>query len=156
MKKHSNNFYNNNLKNFANSLRKNFTKSEACLWKYVLRSKQMKGYTFRRQRPVINYIADFCCLPLKLIIELDGLTHNDASRQSKDELKDKTLIEHGFYIMRFSDSEVLNEIDNVRRVIEDWIDVFELSSGCPPPALRATPASGGYEKSPANLKMLSR
>jgi len=51
--------YNKNLQAYANQLRKNMTKGEACLWKYVLSKKQMKGYQFRRQRPVLNYIADF-------------------------------------------------------------------------------------------------
>ena len=122
MKKYPNNFYNDNLKSFANSLRKNFTKSEACLWKHVLRNKQMKGYTFRWQRPVMNYIADFCCLTLRLIIELDGITHHDAAAEIKDDLKDKTLSKNGFTVMRFSDTEVLNDINNVRRIIEEWID----------------------------------
>ena len=44
------------------------TKAEACLWKYVLGSRQMKGYQFRRQRPVLNYIADFMCKELLLAV----------------------------------------------------------------------------------------
>ena len=60
--------YNKNLQPFANSLRKNMTKAEACLWKYVLGSRQMKGYQFRRQRPVLNYIADFMCKELLLAV----------------------------------------------------------------------------------------
>jgi very-short-patch-repair endonuclease len=54
-----NHFYNNNLQPNANRLRKEMTKAEACLWKYVLRAGKMKGFQFRRQRPVLNYIADF-------------------------------------------------------------------------------------------------
>ena len=96
--KHTNNFYKPDLKKFANSLRKNFTKSESCLWKYVLRNKQMKGYTFRRQRPVMNFIADFCCPPLKLVIELDGITHHDAEIEIKDRLKEETLTKNGFTV----------------------------------------------------------
>jgi very-short-patch-repair endonuclease len=55
----SNHHYNKNLQPFANRLRKEMTKAEACLWKYVLRAGKMKGFQFRRQRPVLNYIADF-------------------------------------------------------------------------------------------------
>src|SRR5436190_23957983 len=47
------------LQPYANNLRKRMTKAEACLWKYVLRASKMKGYGFRRQRPIMNYIADF-------------------------------------------------------------------------------------------------
>ncbi|MCW3076617.1 MAG: hypothetical protein JWO32_1226, partial [Bacteroidetes bacterium] len=54
--------------------RSQMTKSEVCLWKYAFRAKQM-GYTFNRQQPVLNYIADFMCNELKLIIEVDGYTH---------------------------------------------------------------------------------
>ena len=71
-----NNFhYNKNLQKFANEHRKRMTKGEACLWKYVLRNRKMKGYQFRRQRPVLNFIADFICLDLLLIIEVDGISH---------------------------------------------------------------------------------
>ena len=58
---HRNNYYNKNLQPHANRLRKEMTKAEACLWKYVLRAGEMKGFQFRRQRPVLNYIADFMC-----------------------------------------------------------------------------------------------
>lgn len=64
--------YNKSLQPFANKLRKEMTKAEVCLWKYVLRAGQMNGYKFRRQRPVLNYIADFMCKELRLIIEVDG------------------------------------------------------------------------------------
>ena len=66
--------YNKNLQSFANINRKNMTKAEACLWKFVLGGRQMMGYQFRRQRPVLNYIADFMCKELNLIIEVDGIT----------------------------------------------------------------------------------
>ncbi|MBN2610373.1 MAG: DUF559 domain-containing protein [Bacteroidales bacterium] len=69
--------YNKKLQPFANRLRKDMTKAEACLWKFVLRSRMMLGYQFRRQRPVLNYIADFMCKELRLIIEVDGGSHND-------------------------------------------------------------------------------
>src|SRR4030095_16293836 len=74
MRKYENHFYNKTLQPYANKLRKEMTKAEACLWKYVLRAGMM-SYKFRRQRPVLNYIADFMCIKLKLIIEVDGITH---------------------------------------------------------------------------------
>lgn len=125
MKKYSNNLYNKNLRSFANLLRKNLTKSEACLWKYALRNRQMKGYAFRRQRPVMNYIADFCSLQLKLVIELDGITHHDEPVQRKDFKKDADLTKNGFTVLRFSDNAVLNEMENVKSTIENWIDEYE-------------------------------
>ena len=66
--KRTNNYqYNKKLITFAHFLRKDITKAEACLWKYALSARKMKGYQFRRQRPVLNYIADFMCKELMLI-----------------------------------------------------------------------------------------
>jgi len=122
----SNNYhYNKKLQSFANKLRKNMTKAEASLWKYVLRAGQLKGYTFRRQRPVLNYIADFMCPELMLIIEVDGITHLDEQVAEKDEIRQKALEEVGFKILRFNDNEVLNDIRNVERVLEAFIENFE-------------------------------
>jgi len=64
--------YNHTLKHFANTNRKDMTKAEACIWKYLLSGKQMMDFSFRRQRPVLNFIADFMCKELMLIIEVDG------------------------------------------------------------------------------------
>ena len=79
--------YNKKLRPFANKLRKEMTKAEACLWKYASRAGQMKGYQFRRQRPVLRYIADFLCKELKLVIEVDGITHQDNETEEKDKRK---------------------------------------------------------------------
>jgi len=89
--------YNTNLQPFANALRKNMTKAEACLWKYVLRARKMKGYPFRRQRPVLHYIADFMCKDLNLVIEVDGLTHEWEQTQAKDSRKERDLKNAGFF-----------------------------------------------------------
>ncbi len=120
--------YNKNLQPFANRLRKDMTKAEACLWKYALRARGMKGHQFRRERPVLNYITDFMCKKLKLVIEVDGLTHQWDETISKDTKKDADLKNAGFTVLRFSDSEVLNNIQNVIRTIEGAIDTIEQSS----------------------------
>lgn len=88
--------YNANLREFANQNRKSMTKSEACIWKLALSKRQMKGYQFRRQRPVLNYIADFMCKELMLIIEVDGLTHQWAEVAEKDIQRQQELEKIGF------------------------------------------------------------
>ena len=98
------------------------TKSEACLWKYVLRARQLKGYQFRRQRPVLNYIADFMCKELMLIIEADGITHQWAETIEKDKKRQAELEAAGFTVLRFTDEEILNHIHAVCNFLEDWID----------------------------------
>ena len=92
------------------------TKAEACLWKYALRAKQM-GYTFNRQRPVLNYIADFMCKELKLIIEVDGGIHSMEDVAKKDIIRQQHLELVGFKVIRFKNEEVLKEINNVREHI---------------------------------------
>ena len=78
----SNNYhYNSSLRERANHLRKNMTKAEAYLWKYVLRRRNMMGYQFHRQRPVLQYIADFICKELLLIIEVDGISQDDIEAE---------------------------------------------------------------------------
>jgi very-short-patch-repair endonuclease len=114
--------YNPRLKSFANDLRKNMTKAEACLWKYALKEKKLRGYQFRRQRPVLQYIADFMCKELNLIIEVDGFSHHLEKTIIKDRKKQKDLEKAGFYVMRFSDDEVLKDIRNVILTLENWID----------------------------------
>lgn len=123
--KPSNNYYNKQLRPLAGQLRKNLTKSEACLWKYVLKARQMKGYQFRRQRPVLNYIVDFMCPDLKLIIEIDGITHDNHDSQVKDKIKTNDLEKAGFKVLRFQDKDILNNIEGVKIIIERIISDIE-------------------------------
>lgn len=128
--------YNKRLQPFANKLRKEMTKREACLWKYVLRAGRMKGYQFRRQRPVLDFIADFMCKELRLVIEVDGITHDN--KLEKDNHRDDKLRQAGFYVYRFTDEEVLTNIEGVMMAIERIIDEI-----IPPPA----PSKGGQTPS---------
>jgi very-short-patch-repair endonuclease len=119
--------YNARLQPNANELRKRMTKAEACLWKYVLRAKQMNGYTFNRQRPVLRYIADFMCKPLRLIIEVDGSSHDCSKVQKHDAFRQRELEECGFTILRFTNDEVLHEIEQVRGAIARKVKEIESS-----------------------------
>ena len=83
----------------------------------------MRGYAFLRQRPIGNYIADFFSKELKLVIEVDGITHE--YKQQEDFEKDLTFNKMGYTVLRFEDNDVLNHIDFVAREIENYIDQFE-------------------------------
>ena len=83
------------------------------------------GYRFNRQRPVGDYIADFLCKELMLIIEVDGLTHQFEEVRENDVQREKTLETLGFTVIRFDDDEVLNDINNVRRTLLYFIETFE-------------------------------
>ncbi len=127
--KSSDNFhYNKKLQPLAAQLRQNLTKAEACLWKYALKAKQLKGYPFRRQRPVLQYIADFFCKELMLIIELDGITHDNELSVAKDLQREEQLIRAGFRIVRFTDEEVLNNMTGVILKLEKIISDIEIST----------------------------
>lgn len=128
--------YNKTLRAFARSNRNKATKAEACLWKYVLRAGMMKGYTFRRQRPVLRYIADFMCKELMLVIEVDGFSHHFEETIRKDKKKQHDLEEAGFTVLRFADEEVLHNIENVRRAILFAVETKERKSSSPLPPHR--------------------
>lgn len=117
--------YNAELKEYAGQNRKEMTKAEACIWKFVLSARQMQGYQFRRQRPVLDYIADFLCKELMLIVEVDGLTHDWEEVAENDIIRQKKLEQIGLKVLRFSDDEVLHDIVNVIRTIESYIEDYK-------------------------------
>ncbi len=131
--------YNRNLQPFANSLRKNMTKAEACLWKYALKARQIKGHQFRRQRPVLNYIADFMCKELKLIIEVDGITHTYEGAAERDAVRQRRLEEAGFIVIRFLDEEVLKHMSRVIEDIEHVVEGLENALPLSPRGKNTTP-----------------
>ena len=88
----------------------------------MLGSRQMLGYQFRRQRPVLDFIVDFMCMDLLLIIEVDGITHEDDEMRLKDMQRDKRLREIGFTILRFHSWQVLSNMVDVSETIVDWIE----------------------------------
>jgi very-short-patch-repair endonuclease len=121
-KQYDNSGYNKKLKGLARHLRKNSTKAEIRLWSELLRARKMSGCQFLRQRPVLNFIADFMCKELKLIIEVDGITHHTEKQWYKDQERRNELEQNGFTILRFTDDEIISDLKNVSRVIEQWIN----------------------------------
>ena len=122
--------YNPNLKELAKTLRKSMTYSEVKLWNR-LKNFQMMGYDFDRQRPVLNYVADFYCKDIFLVIEVDGITHHDENVFLKDEVRDDELSAHGVTVLRFSALDVINKMEHVLKIIENWILDLEEVNGVP-------------------------
>jgi very-short-patch-repair endonuclease len=114
--------YNKTLKSFARKLRNDSTKGEIILWKEVLSSRKMYGLQFLRQYPIDNYILDFVCRRLQLVIEVDGYSHND--RYDHDLVRDGKLKELGFTTLRIDEQEVYNDLNNVILVIEGKVLVL--------------------------------
>jgi very-short-patch-repair endonuclease len=117
-------YYNPKLKELARKLRNDSTKSEIKLWK-ELRNRQFYGYKFTRQKPIENFIVDFYCNKLALIIELDGYSHNFEEVLVKDEKKQGLLEKLGLKVLRFEDKEVMEDINNVLKEIEGYVLEFE-------------------------------
>ena len=116
--------YNPKLTVLARKLRNESTETEIYLW-LKLKGKQMYGYDFHRQKPIDNYILDFFCYDLLLGIEVDGYSHEIVEVYNKDRIKEKRMNELGITILRFSDFEVLKDMENVIRAIEFFILEFE-------------------------------
>lgn len=96
------------------------TLAEIILWSR-LRSRKINGYKFRRQQPVFDYIVDFYCPDLKLIIEVDGPVHSSPEQRSHDYRRDKILKINGFHIMRFENMEVQTDLASVLMKIKSLI-----------------------------------
>lgn len=109
--------YNPKLKKLARKLRNHSTKSEIILWKH-LKGKQMCGYDFHRQRPVDNFIVDFICSELWLVIELDGYSHLLGEQASYDTIRENRLRELGLNVIRFWNEDIIEDIDAVLTIIE--------------------------------------
>lgn len=119
--------YNPKLKQRARELRKNSTLSEVLLWE-ELKNRKMYGYKFLRQKPIGNYIVDFFCNKLKLVIEIDGDSH-DEENYSYDMKRQNWLESKDLSVLRFDDLEVKKDMDNVLSSIEGWIRNWEESNG---------------------------
>ena len=99
--------YNPNLKQFSRDLRNHGQHSEALLWN-CLKSKKT-GYSFARQKPILNYITDFFCKELKLVLEIDGGSHSSDVAQSRDKERDRQMEVLGLRTIRVRDSDVRND-----------------------------------------------
>lgn len=115
--------YNKNLKTLARNLRKFGTKGEALLWRDVLKAKQHWPYQFNRQFIIGDYIVDFVCRKLKLIIEIDGSSHFAKSKE--DYSRQQFLESLGYTIIRISESLVVYRIDEVVAEIDYAIKCLE-------------------------------
>jgi len=105
------------LKKNAKELRRFSTEAESVLWEMV-RANQL-GEKFRRQHIINDIIVDFVCLAKKLVIEVDGGYHNESEIQELDKLKTDILNDLGYKIIRFTNEEVLANIDSVIESIQE-------------------------------------
>lgn len=103
----------------AHTLRDRMTEAESVLWSRLC-NKQL-GVKFRRQHLLSNYIADFYCHELKLVIEIDGSIHKLKENKLLDAERQKNIEELGIKVIRFSNHEVFHEIKKVLGKIKSYI-----------------------------------
>lgn len=109
------------LKNYVKELRlQRPTEAESVLWN-VLRGKNL-GCKFRRQHIIGPYIADFCCIEEKLVVEIDGGYHQLPQQQVDDLQREEWLGQLGFSVVRFSNEDVIFDIDRVIEIIKSKIN----------------------------------
>ncbi len=100
----------------ARGLRRQSTKGEQLLW-MALRNRAAGDYKFRRQCPIGPFIADFVCFDCRLIVEVDGVTHDFNAEY--DERRDRWFRARGFRVARFPDEEVMKNLDGVVATIRE-------------------------------------
>ena len=110
--------YNPRLVGRAKELRKRMTPAESKLWHHYLRK-----FKFRvlRQRPIDNFIVDFYCAELKLVIEVDGSGHSTLEGKEYDIHRTQILESHGLSVLRFTNDKVLQHIEDVIQRIEEYL-----------------------------------
>jgi very-short-patch-repair endonuclease len=117
----------------ARTLRRQMTEAEQRIWR-ILRMRRISGYRFRRQAPIGQYIADFVCHEARLIIEIDGGQHDDASLLEVE--RSGFLEGQGYRMLRFWNNEVLENPEGVFTTIAG-----ALAEASPPP--QPSPIDGG-------------
>jgi very-short-patch-repair endonuclease len=104
----------------ARLLRRNETDAERKLWQQ-LRAKRFSALKFRRQFPIGDFIVDFCCKELRLVIELDGGQHAEPAAVASDSRRTGWLKSRGYRVLRFWNNDVLTNIDGVAQAILDAV-----------------------------------
>ena len=121
-------YWNANIEH-AQAMRKSPTQAENVLWE-MLRAKRI-GCRFRRQHLIGNFIVDFVCLEKKLVVEADGGYHESSEQKDYDEQRTRFLNEHGFYVLRFTNEEILVDTTAVLQKITQCLT--KATSPQPPP-----------------------
>ena len=111
--------YYDKLKTRARELRNKSTLSEVLLWRQI-RAKKL-GYNFYRQKPLGNYIVDFYCPALKLVVEIDGSSHNE--KQEYDRFRDEFLRTTGLQTIHFLDGDIKDNLDGVINLLKEKISL---------------------------------
>jgi len=119
----------------ARKLRHHQTPAEAVLWG-LLRGRRLAGLKFKRQHPIGRYVADFACDSARLVIELDGEVHTHEDQAAADADRQAALESLGWFVLRFSNDDVLNRPSAVLEAITNQEQIAGAVTPHPPTQLR--------------------
>ena len=122
----------------AKTMRRLPTEAEQRLWWHLRHRLPVEGSHFRRQVALARYVADFCCLDAKLIVEVDGGGHGADAQAARDATRTQELEAQGFRVLRFTNAEIMRSIDGVLDTI---------LAALPSPAMEAETPSAPAEPS---------
>jgi very-short-patch-repair endonuclease len=128
------------------------TPAETLLWRY-LKAGRVDGLGFRRQTPIRNYIVDFLCHSAKLVVELDGASHDFEEQMKADEKRDAFFASEGFLVLRFTNAEVMSNLEGVVETIRQAASSRVCGS---PPSLPLPHKGGGNGDAGADIKRSTR
>jgi len=97
-------------RDFAKQLRHNQAPAEKLVWS-ELRNRRCGGFKFRRQVQIDRYIVDFLCIAKKVVVEIDGLTHE--GRENYDAQRTQHIEKRGYHVLRFTNDDVYEDLDAV-------------------------------------------
>src|SRR5579872_6036041 len=123
----------------AKQLRRAMTRAETLLWRH-LKAHRLAALGFRRQSPMGNYIADFVAHSRKLVVEVDGESHDFESRLRHDERRDQWFASRGYRVLRFTNDDVMRNLEGV------VLAIGQAAEQAAPPSL-ALPRKGGGNES---------
>lgn len=105
---------------FARSQRAMANEFASTIWQWI-RNRQIYSQKFRREYPIPPYTADFCCVELKLILEIDGADHFTETGQDRDRARDDFLNRQGYRVVRIAGYDVLREESQVLEMIKEQV-----------------------------------
>jgi very-short-patch-repair endonuclease len=128
----------------AKQLRRAMTRAETLLWRH-LKADRLAGLAFRRQTPMGHYIADFVVHSSKLVVELDGESHDFEERIRRDEVRDAWFASRGYRVLRFTNNDVMKNLEGV------VLTIAEAAEQASPLSLTLPRKGGGNPSTDASL-----
>ncbi len=123
--------------NLARAFREGASNAERRFWS-IVRGGRLEGYKFRRQVPIDRYVVDFVCMDARVIVELDGVSHQ--GREEKDEARTRVLEQRGFLVLRFANRSVLENANGVAVTLLEALRRARPKSGLSPADRKPSPS----------------